>query len=100
MCVNKLVLTELCQGQYSLTLLAPGFWVLVIPRGGAQSAHTQFKGSKWLFDLKTLCVLSEIYIDFTRKKKWSKSQKVSYILRFENVLDLRLCHDLNHENRR
>ena len=52
-----------------LTLLAPGFWVLVIPRGGAQSAHTQFKGSKLLFDLETLCVLSEIYIDFTRKKK-------------------------------
>ena len=50
----------------TLTLLAPGFWVLVIPRGGA---HTQFKGSKLLFDLETLCVLSEIFIDFTRKKK-------------------------------
>ena len=37
-----------------LTLLAPGFWVLVI--------------NKLLFDLETLCVFSEIYIDFTRKK--------------------------------
>merc|ERR1711954_20454 len=61
---------------------------------------TQFKGFKLLFDLETLCVLSEIYIDFTRKKKWSKSQKVSDILRFEIFLDLRFCHDLTHENGR
>ena len=27
--------------------------------GGAQSAHTQFKGFKLLFDLETLCMLSE-----------------------------------------
>ena len=30
---------------------------------------SRFKGSKLLFDLETFCVLSEIYIDFTRKKK-------------------------------
>ena len=47
----------------SLGVLGPGN-----TPGGAQSAHTQFKGSKLLFDLETLCVLSEIYIDFTRKK--------------------------------
>ena len=43
----------------------------------SQSAHTQFRGPKLLFDLETLCVLSIIYIDFTRKKKLvhiSKSQ--------------------------
>ena len=69
--------------------------------GGAQSAHTQFKGSKLLFDLETWCVLSEICIDFTRKEKnWSKAQKVSDILRFEIFLDLRFCHDLTHENGR
>ena len=45
-------------------------------------------------------LLPEIYIDFTRKKNWSKSQKVSDILRFENFLDLRFCHDLTHENGR
>ena len=28
--------------------------------GGAQSAWIQFKGSKLLFDLETLCMLSEI----------------------------------------
>ena len=35
-----------------LTLLDPGV--------GAQSARIQFKGSKLLFDLETLCMLSEI----------------------------------------
>ena len=45
--------------------------------------------------------LSEIYVDFTRKEKnWSKSQKVSDILRFEILLDLRFCHDLTHKNGR
>ena len=57
----------------------------------AYIAYTQFKGSKLLFDLGTLCVLSEIYIDFT-KKNWSKSQKDSDILRF--------CRDFTHENGR
>ena len=44
-----------------LTLLAPGFWVLVIPLGGrgAQSVHIQFEASKLLFDLETLYMLSE-----------------------------------------
>ena len=32
----------------------------ISPGGGAQSAHTQFKGSKLLFDLETLCMLSEV----------------------------------------
>ena len=82
----------------SLNPISPGVLGPGNTQGGAQSAHTQFKGSKLLFDLETLCVLSEIYIDFTRKKNWSKSQKVSDILRFENFLDLRFCHDLTHKN--
>ena len=35
-----------------------------------------------------------------RKKNWSKSQKVSEILRFENFMDLRFRHNLTHENGR
>ena len=46
--------------QFLLTLSAPGFRILVISRGGAQSARIQFKGSKLLFDLETLYMLSEI----------------------------------------
>ena len=45
------------------------------PGGGAQSAHTQFKGSKLLFDLETLFVLSEIYIDFTKKNAGKRSRQ-------------------------
>ena len=70
---------RVCLNPISPGVLGPGN----TPGGGAQSAHTQFKGSKLLFDLETLCVLSAIYIDFTRKKNWAKSQKVSDILRFE-----------------
>ena len=33
-----------------------------------------------------------------RKKKLSKSQKSSEILRFENFMDLRFRQDLTHEN--
>ena len=51
-------MAQLSKAKPLLTLLAPGFSVLVIPRG-AKSAHTQFKGSKLLFDLETLCMLSE-----------------------------------------
>ena len=46
--------------QFLLTLSAPGFRILVISRGGAQSARIQFKGSKLLLNLETLYMLSEI----------------------------------------
>ena len=48
-----------------LTLLDPGMWILINSRGEAQSARIQFKGSKLLFDLENLYMLSEIQIDFT-----------------------------------
>ena len=88
-----------CLRSWILTLLNPGIWILVNSRG-TQRARIQFKGSELLFDLETLCVLSEIYMDFPRKKNWSKSHKVSDILRFEIFLELRFCHDLTHENGR
>ena len=70
-----------------LTLLDPGIWILVNSRC-------------LLFDLETLCMLSEYKLTSHEKNNWSKSQKVSEILRFENFMDLRFCHDLTQENGR
>ena len=46
-----------------------------------------------------LCICFQKYkLTSHEKKNWSKSQKVSEILRFENFMDLRFRHDLTHEN--
>ena len=46
------------------------------------------------FNLRNLnCCLTSKH----ENKNWSKSQKVSEILRVENVMDLKFCRDLTHE---
>ena len=55
------------------------------------SARIQFNGYK-------LCVCSQKYK--LTSKILSKSKKVSKLLRFENLMDFRFRHDLNHKNGR
>ena len=78
-----------------LTLLAPGFWILVI-----QSAWIQFKGSNCCLTLKLCMCFQKYKLTSYEKKKLSKSQKSSEILKFENFMDLIFRHDLTHENGR
>ena len=59
-CIQNIVFGRFVLKTIYLTLSAPGFWILVISRGGAQSARIQFKGSKLLLNLETLYMLSEI----------------------------------------
>ena len=83
-----------------LTLSAPGFWVLVIPRGEHKVPGFNLRVLDCCLTLK-LCVCFQKYkLTSHEKKNSSKSQKVSEILRFEIFLDLRFHHDLNHKNGR
>ena len=59
------------------------------------------------FNLRNLncCLTSKLCVCFQKykltsheKKNWSKFKKVSEILRFENVMDLRFRLDLTHKN--
>ena len=56
----------------SLTLLDPGFGILVKTRGGAQSARIQFRGSKSVFDLEIRCMHWELCPTRQNQKKNSK----------------------------
>merc|ERR1711954_22930 len=68
--------------------------------GGHKGPTLKLRALNCYLTLK-LCVCFQKYILTSQEKKhWSKSQKVSDILRFENFLDLRFCHDLTHENGR
>ena len=83
-----------------LTLTAPGFWVLVMTLGEHKMPGFNLRALNCFLTLK-LCVCFQKYkLTSHEKKNWSKSQKSSEILRFENFMDLRFRHDLTHVNGR
>ena len=76
-----------------LTLIDPGISILV------KVPTFHLRALDCCLTLK-LCVCFQKYkLTSHEKKNWSKSEKVSEILRFQNFMDLRFCHALTHENR-
>ena len=68
-----------------LTLLDPGFWILVKPRGGAQSARIQFRGSKSMFDLEIRCMHWELCPTRQNQKKFKEISKMTEKSNFWNL---------------
>ena len=50
-------------------------------------ARIQFKGSRLLFDLETLCMLSKMKLTTYEKENWSRSQKFYYEFEISRRLD-------------
>ena len=79
-----------------LTLSDPGFQILLI----TLVPGFKLRALDCCLTLKLCVCFQEYKLTSHEKKKWSKSQKVSEILRFKKFLDLRFRNDWTLKNGR